>query len=401
VLQEDVEKLEDTTPPEMTRTPLENLYLQSCASGIADVPLFLSRTPDPPTKLAIQFAEMCLWDIGALDNSTGDKLSALGRLLGALPTHPRIGKMLVVGCLLGCHHEVLSIGGFLAARSPLIAVPDARKGEWHAAREELMKTVGFCSDHLVWALLLSDWEQLNIGQRRHMTQRYGLVFERMNEAIRERQLLAESLTTTGFLPKEILHERMDSRNRARWPLVVAAVIAGMYPNIVNVERAGERCLSDDPGLRALSLRYQVLQRHHSKQDAMSYPKPMHMHVNSICCGADTYHCPYMAFFTSQQTTKLYAYDACEATPWSILLMAGEEPVWDETDSTTHISVGAWSKFKCSSPSIMKVILALRGAWAKILARKLSDLKWDHTESRELMVIKRLLSNQGLAFEPSR
>jgi len=315
--------------------------------------------------------------------------------------HPRIGKMLIIGCLFGCPHEVLSIAGFLAARNPLITAPDARKNEWHAAREELMHTVGFCSDHLVWALLLSDWEQLNIGQRRQMAQRHGLVFERMNEALRERQLLGEALTTTGILPKEILRERMDSRNNAKWPLVVAALVGGMYPNILYVERAGERCTSQDPTERSLSMRYQALQRHHSKQDAMSYPKPVHMHPNSICFGADSYHCPYMAFFTSQQTTKLYAYDASEVTPWSVLLMSGDHPNFEETESTSYVSVGGWTKFQCKSSSVMRVIGALRNAWNKVLNRKLNNTKWNHTESRELMLIKKVLMDQGLGFELSK
>merc|ERR1712032_709472 len=121
-----------------------------------------------------------------------------------------------------------------------------------------------------------------------------------------------------MLSKDVLSERMDSRNRAKWPLVVAAFVGGMYPNILQVENLGERrrTTSDDPAERSMSLRYQVLHRHHSKQEAMSYPKPLHMHPNSICFGGVRYHCPYMAFFNSQQTTKLYCYDASEVTPWS-------------------------------------------------------------------------------------
>jgi len=399
LLEEDQDKLEDTTPPEMVRVPLENLYLQSCASGITDVPGFLARTPDPPSKLAIQLAEVTLRDIGALDDSAPDKLSQLGRVLGALPTHPRIGKMLVIGCLFGCHHEVLSIAGFLAARNPLITAPDARKGQWLAARDELVRHVGFCSDHLAWALMLSDWEILNIGQRRQMAQRYGVVFERMNEAIRERVLLGESLMTVGLLSKEILAERMDSRNRARWPLVVAALVAGMYPNILLVEHCGERARghSDDVAERAMSLRYSVLQRHHSKQDAMCYPKPLHMHPNSICFGAVRYHCPLMTFFNSQQTTKLYCYDATEATPWAILLF-GEQPEYVETESSRNLVVGGWSQFRVSDSGALRIIDVMRKSFANILAKKLTDLNWDHHSNRELMVIKRVLLDQGLGFE---
>jgi len=105
----------------------------------------------------------------------------------------------------------------------------------------------------------------------------------------------------------------------------------------------------------------------------------------------------MAFFTSQQTTKLYAYDATEVTPWSVLLF-GEAPVFEETDSSKHIVVGGWARFKCADDSILTIASVLRKEFASILSRKMADLRWDHSKSRELMVIKRLLLDQGLAFE---
>merc|ERR1712072_1217153 len=122
-----------------------------------------------------------------------------------------------------------------------------------------------------------------------------------------------------------------------------------------------------------------------------------MHQNSICFGGDKYHSPYMTFFTSQQTTKLFAYDCTEVTPWSVLLF-GEEPVYEETESTRHLVVGGWSKFKVPGDNVLRIVLAMRKAFADIFAKKLGDLKWDHTESRELAVIKRVLLDQGLGFE---
>eukprot|EP00746_Dinoflagellata_sp_MGD_P091751 gnl/MRDRNA2_/MRDRNA2_36344_c0_seq1.p1 gnl/MRDRNA2_/MRDRNA2_36344_c0~~gnl/MRDRNA2_/MRDRNA2_36344_c0_seq1.p1 ORF type:complete len:1014 (+),score=179.06 gnl/MRDRNA2_/MRDRNA2_36344_c0_seq1:163-3042(+) len=399
ILEQDVEKLDEVTQPEMQRVPLENLFLQACASGIHDVPTFLLRTPDPPNKTAITFAEATLRELGCLDDDSPDKLTALGRHLGAMPCHPRIGKMLVLAVLLGCTKEVLNIAGFLAARSPLITTPDARKGEWHANREALVKEVGFRSDHLVWALMLSDWETLNTGQRRQMAQKYGLIYERMNEALRERSLLGESLSTTGLVTKEFLKTlKTDARKTANWHLVVAAVTGGMYPQVISVERAGARCESSDPAERALGMRYQVLQKHHSQKESMSYPKPLHVHPNSICFGADEFHCPYMAFYASQQTTKLYAYDACETTPWALLLF-GDDIVFDE--NTGHLVIGQWARIKAPSGGALRLISAMRDGLDKVLQKKLSDPKWNHETSRELMVIKKVLKTNGLGFEYKR
>merc|ERR1711990_1104697 len=105
--------------------PLENLYLQACASGVADRAKFLARTPDPPEWTSVLFAESALRDLGALDDSAPDGLSPLGRHLAALPCHPRLGKILVLGCLLGCPSPCLSIVSILSIRSPMLSTPDS------------------------------------------------------------------------------------------------------------------------------------------------------------------------------------------------------------------------------------------------------------------------------------
>ena len=69
---------------------IENLYLEVCASGIKDRAGFLAQTPDPPQEDTVWHAEALLTKLGALDDVARDGLSPLGRLLGSLPTHPRI-----------------------------------------------------------------------------------------------------------------------------------------------------------------------------------------------------------------------------------------------------------------------------------------------------------------------
>lgn len=84
--------MESISPPEMQRVPLENVYLQVCASGIQDKPAeFLEKTPDPPDKFSVEFAEdrlldvfraaqAALRDLGALDKDQPDGLTPpLGR----------------------------------------------------------------------------------------------------------------------------------------------------------------------------------------------------------------------------------------------------------------------------------------------------------------------------------
>lgn len=173
------DRLDKVTPPEMQRTPLENVYLQVCASGIDDVKGFLAKTPDPPDEVAVQFAEVALRDLGALDERSSDGLTPLGRHLAALPCHPRLGKILVLGCLLGVEGPVLSIAAAMSVRNPMLTTQDQNKRQaWQAARLELTDSIGTRSDHCVWAYIMQEWRFGEMKQR-DFCRKYGLGYERM------------------------------------------------------------------------------------------------------------------------------------------------------------------------------------------------------------------------------
>eukprot|EP00913_Durusdinium_trenchii_P023845 g22394.t1 len=119
-----LERMDAISPPEMQRVPLENVYLQVCASGYDDRAAFLALTPDPPDKTSVEFAEAALRDLNALDSKQPDGLTPLGRHLAALPCHPRLGKILVLGCLLGVPSPCLSICAAMSVRNPMMTTQD-------------------------------------------------------------------------------------------------------------------------------------------------------------------------------------------------------------------------------------------------------------------------------------
>lgn len=174
-----LERLEGVTPPEMQRVPLENVYLQVCASGLHDRPGFLAKTPDPPDETAVQFAETALHDLGALDEKEHDGMTPLGRHLAALPCHPRLGKILVLGCLLGVQGPCLSICAAMSVRNPMLTTQDQNKrSAWQSARVELVKSIGTNSDHCVWAFIMQEW-RFGDTKQRDLCRKLGLSFERM------------------------------------------------------------------------------------------------------------------------------------------------------------------------------------------------------------------------------
>jgi len=399
-----IERLESKTPPEMQRVCLENIYLQVCASGVDDRSAFLAKTPDPPEDNAILFARVALQELGALDDSQKDGLTPLGRHLAALPCHPRLGKILILGCLLSVPGPVLSICAAMTSRSPLMTTQDSQKrSAWQAARNELMRNLGHRSDHCIWAILMHAFHSEGVV-RFDLCKRYGLSYERMSAASFERKHLAESLIQAGFLKNDFFEEEFKADNDPvpDWTVVRAAVTGGLFPNIVHVERSAQRGGATPSGGQSLGeknkwLRYSIQQRHVSNDSNLSFPKSVNMHPNSLCFGQDQFHCPWLAYFTLQQTTKLYVYDVSEVNPWGLLLF-GAEPKFNERSG--QFEVGGWARFRCQDgPQILPLIQAARRALRAVLAKKLRDSTYDCASSAELAACKQLLKTNGLGYEP--
>ncbi|CAE7530850.1 unnamed protein product [Symbiodinium natans] len=388
-----LERLDAVSPPEMQRVPLENVYLQVCASGIADRPGFLAKTPDPPDELSVLFAEAALRDLGALDPLQPDGLTPLGRHLAALPCHPRLGKILVLGCLLGEPSPCLSICAAMSVRNPMMTTQDtSKRASWQSARMEMVAEIGTRSDHCAWAHIVQEWRFGDMKQR-ELCKKLGLSFERMASSMFERRHLLESLVQVGLLPGNFKDLEWEQKNKVpNWNLVRAAVVGGLYPNIIHVSRQMPKFQSSTMMDKAKYLTYQVLQRH-VKMEQQSYPKRLNLHPNSLMFGHDQFHCPWLAYYTIQQTSKLYAYDVSEVSPFALLLFGGE-PVFNHG----QIEVGGWATFKCKGgKQLVPLLKAARSAIQEVLERKLEDLKFDLSSSKELRACIELLKCNGLGF----
>jgi len=404
-----MEGLETKTPPEMQRVPLENVYLQLCACGVEDRSGFLARTPDPPTDSAVLFAHAALQDLGALDDAASDGLTPLGRHLASLPCHPRLGKILLFGCLFSVASPVLSICAAMSGRSPLRTTQDtSKRATWQAERRRLLESLGHKSDHCAWAVLLQLWMSEGV-MRRVLTDRYGLSYERMSSAWFERKLMCEALVNTGFLPEDFLQKEREQDTVPAvpdWEVVRAVVAGGLFPNLVHAERTTPRDqqTASGPGDRNKWMRYSILQRQLGgdgdvSATAVAYPKACNMHPNSLCFGEDRFDCPWLAYYTIQQTTKLYVYDATEASPWALLLF-GSQPVWNAKSRT--LEVGCWARFRCAAEGLTLPLLNVaRVAVDAILARKARDHTYDVTQAPELAACVELLRTGGLGYEPLR
>lgn len=85
--------------PEIRRTPLHEIVLAIKLLNLGDVQSFLRKALEPPPEEAVTEALVLLQEMEALD--AGDQLTPLGTILARLPIEPRMGRMMVLGCIFG------------------------------------------------------------------------------------------------------------------------------------------------------------------------------------------------------------------------------------------------------------------------------------------------------------
>jgi len=112
--EDEYEKLERSSPPEIQRSDLSSTVLQLKALGIDNIVRFHFPSP-PPAKNLICAVEL-LYALGALDGK-GNLTSPLGERMSEFPLPPTYAKMLLMSGEYGCAEEVASIAALLQVES--------------------------------------------------------------------------------------------------------------------------------------------------------------------------------------------------------------------------------------------------------------------------------------------
>ncbi len=102
------------TPPEIQRTNLAAVILQTKALRLGPIERFPFL--DPPKPEAVRDGYRTLIELGAL--GAKGELTEVGRQLSRLPIDPRFGRMILAAAEEGCLHEMLIIAAALAAQDP-------------------------------------------------------------------------------------------------------------------------------------------------------------------------------------------------------------------------------------------------------------------------------------------
>uniref|UniRef100_A0A1A7XDF5 RNA helicase n=1 Tax=Iconisemion striatum TaxID=60296 RepID=A0A1A7XDF5_9TELE len=223
--------------PQLLRMPLQELCLQTklLASASCAVHEFLSRAPQPPPSHAIKSAVQMLKTIDALDQN--EDLTDLGYHLADLPVEPHLGKMVLCAVMLKCLDPILTIACTLAYRDPFVLPTDG--SQKRAALESRKRfTSNSFSDHMALLRAFQAWQKARSeGWERSFCQKNYLSQATMDMILGMRTQLLGQLRAIGFVRarggSDIRDVNLNSEN---WSIVKAALVAGMYPNLVHINK---------------------------------------------------------------------------------------------------------------------------------------------------------------------
>ncbi|NNC55035.1 MAG: DUF3418 domain-containing protein, partial [Pseudomonadales bacterium] len=191
---DDFESRSGYTDPEIMRTALASVILQTKRLGLGDLASF--PLLDAPTEAQLNAGTNTLQELGAL--TTGGKLSAVGKQLAGMPLDPQLGRMLLAAQSAACIESVLVIVSALAVQDPREVPPDQRQ----LAREMHRRFALGNSDFLDWLQLWDYYASLRAthsqGKLRKRLQAEFLSASRMREWRDMHRQLRLSLRSIGI-----------------------------------------------------------------------------------------------------------------------------------------------------------------------------------------------------------
>ncbi|XP_029300796.1 3'-5' RNA helicase YTHDC2 isoform X2 [Cottoperca gobio] len=221
--------------PQLLRMPLQELCLQTKLLAPSSCPVaeFLSKAPQPPSAHAIRNAVQMLKTIDAMDQY--EDLTDLGYHLADLPVEPHLGKMVLCAVVLKCLDPILTIACTLAYRDPFI-LPAMACQKRAALQCRKNFTSGTFSDHMALLRAFQAWQKARSdGWERSFCEKNFLSQATMDMILGMRTQLLGQLRAIGFVRarggSDIRDVNLNSEN---WAVVKAALVAGMYPNLVHI-----------------------------------------------------------------------------------------------------------------------------------------------------------------------
>lgn len=408
------ESLPEHGEPEIRRCALDQTLLSLMFIGVEHGNgNFLRTLLDPPSKTSIDAAIFSLQRLGAVTSGEGNRsLTPLGLHLAGIPAPPTVGKMLIMGSILGCRSAGLAMAaGMSVGRSPFLRIDNQTKSEEEESMEDmkrrivleerdaLFKSVGN-SDHAMLAAAFLTWDSIQTGasDRKRYCEKLGLSFNGMQDIKQLVKQLDSSLASLGY----VANAEAD-RNDNSWRIVRACATAALAPSqLVRVHRpvakytdTSEGAVEKDGVAKELKFFIRIdpiddtveeQQGSNDKRDERVF-----MHPSSFNFSIGNYSCPWLVYHELVRTSKAFLRDATECSAYSLLLFGGKLEV---QASKGLILIDDWVQLAANA-RIGALIGGLRRKMDELLAKKVEDPSFDLGHTVEMKLITNLLRNDGL------
>ena len=339
--------------PEMLRLNHEELILMILALGMGDPYHILSTALSPPETKSVTAALTYLDKIDAvyLDTSDGvgnwhSHITPLGFHLATIPVAPKIGKILLLGCMYKTIDPILTVAASLSAKNIFVTSFTDRE----RADEAKLAFISHDSDLLTTVEAFRQWQEVRAGAGGGPGKRVGRGSREEEQFCRDnwlsqsglaliesmRQQYIDLLKDIGFLPVGVnlrsVVECDENRYGGSIELVKAVLAAGMSPNITKVgpnKLMGKTALQDC----ALGLR---------KKGNSMYVHPSSVNAQRCLKRPEGVHLMYMECV---KTSKIYARDVTVVNPLILAIFGGRIAV---NEKLKVITVDGWVVFKCDA-----------------------------------------------------
>ena len=175
--EQDFAARERFTPPEILRTNLASVILQTQSLNLGPIEEFPFLEPPKPT--AIRDGYKTLFELGAVNER--NELSELGRKLAKLPVDPRIARIILAGHDEACLNDILIIAAALEAQDPRDRPIDKQQQADEKHKPFQHADSDFLSYLKVWDFFHHLKETLSKGQVRKACLQNFLNFNRLRE----------------------------------------------------------------------------------------------------------------------------------------------------------------------------------------------------------------------------
>ncbi|KAL3921982.1 MAG: hypothetical protein SGILL_002453 [Bacillariaceae sp.] len=402
-------RLDDHSAPEITRCALDQTLLSLLFLGVEDgTGSFLQKLLDPPSRKSVKSASTSLRKLGAMESVGGAGelcLTPLGMHLAGIPAPPTVGKLLVMGAILGCRTGALAMAAALSVgRSPFLRVDsrgDARERNQGVLQEraQLFDKCGN-SDHAMLAAAFMNWQSRSTGggERKRYCESLGLSFNGMRDILQLVKQYDSSLSVAGFSAS-----KDADRNSQSWRVLRTCAVASMAPDqLVRVVRPatkyddtaeGARLRDGEAREHKFFIRVEEDETSANNGGVAGRPKDerVFIHPSSAMFSVGTYGCPWLVFHSMVRTSKPFLRDATECSAYGLLLFGGELTV--ETRNNV-ILVDSWARLSANA-RIGALIQGLRSKMEELLQTKIDNPNVSISDTSEMQLIVKLLITDGL------